>query len=298
MQVFLSWSGARSKAVAQALNQWLMQVIQAVDPWMSSEIGKGARWSPEIAAKLEGSRIGIICLTKENLSEPWILFEAGALSKTKDAQVCTFLLDLQPADVVQPLGQFQHTTIDKADVRKLVGDINAAVGKNGEKALADQVLDEIFKRSWPALEAELQKIAHQGTAVRAAQRTEREILEEILEISRSQERRSSESNERNRLALAAALRSWSTPRGPERGALAALASDHRLASNGQTLADYLRMSGTSSVTGPFGALANDDRSTEFGMNISDLLRSTESGTPGATNPSSGQVLNKQEPPKK
>ena len=35
----------------------------------------------------------------------WILSEAGALSKTKDARVCNLLLDVKPADVVDPLAQ-------------------------------------------------------------------------------------------------------------------------------------------------------------------------------------------------
>lgn len=226
MKVFISWSGARSKAVAQVLGAWLMQVIQAVEPWMSSEIGKGARWSPEIAAKLEESKVGIICLTHENLSEAWILFEAGALSKTKDAQVCTFLLDLQPADVQQPLGQFQHTSVDKADVRKLVGDINVAISKHGERSLQENVLDQIFERSWPALEGDLQRIAREGGKERQKQRTEREILEEVLELARSQERRLAEEHVLQRQLLHEGFsRTWRRGDAAGRGALAALAAN-------------------------------------------------------------------------
>jgi hypothetical protein len=134
MQVFLSWSGERSKAVAQTFSKWIGQVIQAVDPWISLDIEKGTRWNPEIAVRLEESRVGIICLTKENLDARWILFESGALSKTKDAYLCTLLLDIDPSDVEQPLGQFQHTTRDKNDIRQLLGTINKAVEKEGEKA--------------------------------------------------------------------------------------------------------------------------------------------------------------------
>ena len=72
MQVFISWSGVRSKEVAVAIADWLSQVIQAVDPWISSDIDKGARWSPEIAGRLEESKVGIVCLTKENLDNRWI----------------------------------------------------------------------------------------------------------------------------------------------------------------------------------------------------------------------------------
>src|SRR5215218_11257815 len=105
MQLFLSWSQSRSKAVAEAFARWISQVIQAAEPWLSSDIEKGARWSAEISARLEESKIGIICLTRENLDSRWILFEAGAISKAKGAHVCTLLLDVEPSDVEQPLGQ-------------------------------------------------------------------------------------------------------------------------------------------------------------------------------------------------
>ena len=123
MKVFLSWSGDRSKAVAEVLRDWLPQVIQAVDPWISSDIEKGARWGPEITEKLEQSKVGIICLTKDNLDAKWILFEAGALSKTSDAHVCTFLLDLIYSDIEYPLAQFNHTEFNKEEVLKLVNTI-------------------------------------------------------------------------------------------------------------------------------------------------------------------------------
>lgn len=60
MKIFLSWSGHHSKAVAEALNVWLKRVIQAVKPFYSPEIEKGAKWSTELDAVLEGTRLGII----------------------------------------------------------------------------------------------------------------------------------------------------------------------------------------------------------------------------------------------
>ena len=82
MRVFLSWSGERSRRVAELLDDWLQCVIQAADPWMSSkDIDRGALWFSEITDQLANTAIGVVCLTKENKNKPWILFESGALAK-------------------------------------------------------------------------------------------------------------------------------------------------------------------------------------------------------------------------
>ncbi|MAM66320.1 MAG: hypothetical protein CL702_08060 [Chloroflexi bacterium] len=61
MKVFISWSGDRSRAVADTLRVWLKDVIQAVDPWISgSNIEKGTRGGLEITKELEDSLVGIL----------------------------------------------------------------------------------------------------------------------------------------------------------------------------------------------------------------------------------------------
>lgn len=67
MKVFISWSGERSRKVAELLDDWLQCVIQAPEPWMSSkDIDRGALWFTEISDQLAGTGIGIVCLIKEN----------------------------------------------------------------------------------------------------------------------------------------------------------------------------------------------------------------------------------------
>lgn len=210
MKLFLSWSGSRSKAVAEAFASWFAKVIQALDPSISSDIDKGKRWAEEIADRLEDAKVGIVCLTSSNLTAPWILFEAGALSKLKDSYVCTFLLDHSSAtDIEPPLGQFQHTTFQKSDVLKLVRTINDILETCGERSLPDGILSMVFETFWPQLEGQLKEIK-ESQEDEPIQRAERELLEEMLEILRGQEQfRRAEAKRR----LDAAIRAIKGPKG-------------------------------------------------------------------------------------
>lgn len=183
MKLFISWSGKRSQQAAEILRDWIKQLVQATDPWISPDIDKGSRWSQDVSNRLDESKVGIVCLTPDNLQSEWILFEAGALSKTKDALLCTFLLGLKPADVKQPLGQFQATRFDKEDIWKLATTIN---GRLAEGKLNDQTLSSLFDLLWPNLEGRLQKVLDDADGNTPARRTDRELLEEILSMLRTQ----------------------------------------------------------------------------------------------------------------
>ena len=186
MEVFISWSGVRSRHIAESFQSWLGLVIQSVEPWISPDIEKGLRWSVELSEKLEKARIGIICLTKENIPAPWLLFEAGALSKIKADHVCTFLYDLSPGDIEFPLAQFQHTENKKDDIFKLVYAINNASAKVGEKPLTDANLKKSFDTYWGQLEEALQKTPPSNVQSKKPMREEKDVLQEILETMRYQ----------------------------------------------------------------------------------------------------------------
>lgn len=126
MKVFISWSGNRSRLVAELLHNWIQCVIQAVEPWVSShDIDRGAVWFSQISNELGTSTQGIICLTRDNKDKPWILFEAGALAKgLTSSRVYTLLIDLKPENIKDPLAQFNHTLPTKDDLYKLVLSIN------------------------------------------------------------------------------------------------------------------------------------------------------------------------------
>jgi hypothetical protein len=186
MDVFISWSGERSRVAAEALRGWLPKIINAIKPWLSSEdIDKGARWGTDVASRLEAAKAGIICLTPSNLHSDWILFEAGALSKTlKNTFVCPFLIGLEPSDVKPPLAQFQATRAAKEDVLKLLKTLNSALGDN---ALPEAHIDEAFDVWWPKLESQLKSLPPEESKAKT-HRPDRELLEEILGLVRNQNR--------------------------------------------------------------------------------------------------------------
>ena len=161
--------------------------MQLVTPWVSlADIEKGARWSTDIAAQLEECRVGLICLTPENLSAPWLLFEAGALSKTLDkTSVCPYLLNLQPTDVQGPLSQFQATTAEKEETCKLLHTINKALG---DQALQPTHVNGAFENWWADLESHLQAISAMQLSA-PPKRSDRDLIEEVLETVRALSRR-------------------------------------------------------------------------------------------------------------
>ena len=179
MIVFISWSGERSRFVAEALRNWLADVIHNVKPWVSSEdIRSGARWNLDVARRLEEAQFGILCLTKENLNQPWVLFEAGALAKTLDtSHVCPYLLDLKPSELEGPLVQFQAARAIESDTRHLVRSINKALGENARE---EEQIDRACRKWWPDLQAALERIPQPASPL-GDLRTDRELLEEIVD---------------------------------------------------------------------------------------------------------------------
>lgn len=183
-KVFISWSGDLSRKLAEALRAWLPGTLQYVRPYFTpDDIEKGAKWNSEIAKELEGSNIGLICLTRDNTEKPWILFEAGALSKSFDkSRVCTVLFNLDPTDLKGPLTIFQTTRFVKDDFKRLVASINTAAGEAG---LETSVLESVFEMWWPCLKKQVSEILNSHKEdPREVRRSDRDILEEVLNLTR------------------------------------------------------------------------------------------------------------------
>jgi len=189
MKVFMGWSGDVSHAIALELREWLPSVIQNIDSWISSEdIRKGVPWGPAIAKELAEAKAGVFCLTHDNFTEPWINFEAGAVSNTAwSAHVCTYLFGVASSGITGPLTQFQGTiATSKEDNLRLLATINSA---QAEGALDQKRLEKAFEKYWPELEAELTKISA-AKHPKPSKRPIEDMVEETLDRLRDLQQQS------------------------------------------------------------------------------------------------------------
>jgi TIR domain len=186
MRIFISWSGDRSKALASALKDWLPTVLQYVQPWMSSsDINSGERWSNEIAKQLQETNFGILCVTKENLEAPWLLFEAGALAKSmQDGRVIPLRLDVENSDITGPLQQFHSEKADSEGVKKLLTSLNAS----WTTPIADEVLQNVFDPMWAVLAKKIEAIPESEISHKKS-RSQAEVLEDLVSNVRNMEMR-------------------------------------------------------------------------------------------------------------
>jgi hypothetical protein len=191
VKVFISWAGKNepSHRVALALYEWIPAVIQAAEPWLSSEsLDAGTRWSGEVAAKLGDSNFCIICATPTSVQSPWLNFEAGAISKNVDkARVVPFLIGMESSQMTGPLTQFQATASDQAGVLMMVKSLNKAQ----EKPLSDAILEKTFDRNWKELADKIDSAQSAVSVAPAAPRME-EMVPEILESVRALSNKMSE----------------------------------------------------------------------------------------------------------
>lgn len=155
MKVFISWSGASSRALAEALADWFPKVIQGVQPFVSAkDIDKGANWTTELSRELADAEFGVLCVAPDNLLSPWLNYEAGAISKSMDSRVCPILLGVAKADVRPPIAQLQMTSLELNEFKLLMASMNKAAGS----PLDAVALHEAVEIWWPKLQVAVDAI--------------------------------------------------------------------------------------------------------------------------------------------
>jgi hypothetical protein len=185
MKLFISWSGERSKALALALKEWFPLVLHYADPWLSeADIEAGQRWADAVAKELDACNFGILCVTRENLNSPWVLFEAGALAKSLEGgRVIPLLLDLDFREISGPLAQFQAKKCERAGLLETIQSINQSAANP-----TDDRYKQLFDALWPELEKKISDIPKPSDPVTRI-RPQSEVLEELVGTVRTMESR-------------------------------------------------------------------------------------------------------------
>jgi len=180
--IFISWSGEQSNLIATALRDWLENVFAMIDIkfWMSGhDISAGTVWSEELRTELQESVFGILCLTPESLKSHWVVFEAGALSKMiSSSRVVPYRFELEAQDVKPPLSQFQGVNANKEGTYKLLESINLSLGN---PLKTKEQLKNTFEAWWGQFEKILNNIPNSEIDT---QRTDRDVLDEVLDTIR------------------------------------------------------------------------------------------------------------------
>ena len=109
MKVYLSWSGELGRRASGALRTALQELVPTLEVWSpGSDITAGARWVDEIHHAIEQSEIALVCVTKESLDSPWLLYELGFMAGRGTAStVIPWLVDIQHSDPAARLHSFK-----------------------------------------------------------------------------------------------------------------------------------------------------------------------------------------------
>ncbi|MDR0918748.1 MAG: toll/interleukin-1 receptor domain-containing protein [Oscillospiraceae bacterium] len=183
MKIFISWSGETSNKIAEILKRFMEEFYNDVEIFLSSHsIEKGTRPISEISKELENCNYGLICLTKTNLDAPWILYEAGALSKfIETSRIVPLLFGVSEISPKNPLNNFQgviHWEKEdeyKKSMKKLFYQIK-------DKEMTDKTFDVIFEKFFPDFKDEVEKLLEiENKSSATKDKTQKEKIDEVIE---------------------------------------------------------------------------------------------------------------------
>ena len=191
-KVFISWSKATSKRVASVLKEYLPEILDGVDLFMSDkDIGPGERSMKVIESQLDGTTYGLLVVTAENQGESWLNFEAGALSKQvgKDEddlpRVVPLLVDIEnPNQLTGPVSQFQAVKCNDEGLLRTILSIATLVGTDST------VVEKRFRRAWPEMQDAIKEAKQVPIGIqREPERSVDSKIDEVLQILRAMQRR-------------------------------------------------------------------------------------------------------------
>jgi len=184
MKVFLSWSGKRSEQVAEAIHHFLEHVIQGLEMFFSKHIEAGTAWVETLDKELQVGTVGILILTKENLTSGWMHYEAGALARVTDVgrnNIVPLAFGIDGITYDGPLKFFQIKQADRQGMLDLVYLLNGKLGT----PRGDKILEKAFDNNWDDLEKALDTaLALEISEPEATRRDPTSLLTELVESMR------------------------------------------------------------------------------------------------------------------
>jgi hypothetical protein len=177
MSIFVCWSGDRSHELAGAVQELLQKALKlgSESVFISDRIEKGMAWFDWIVLQLEKSKAGVVCLTAENVGNPWLHFESGALAlglarhlsakadggsppgqQARSAhprnRLFPLLHGITGAELRGPLGAYQATSTTRRDLEEMIQSIAGVLGiQSGNGSLIDDA-------AWNGFEGKLNSL--------------------------------------------------------------------------------------------------------------------------------------------
>lgn len=155
-KIFISWSG--NSKIAEVLRKSLMDAFEPSDlsVFVSSEsIITGDEWFSAIKRNLQDSIMTLVCLTKDNLSAPWLYFEAGAsqfhnfsLEEQKSKKLLMVILFDTELPENSPLQAYNYIKWSREGFIKLFKDINNRLNHEGKSNLTSNQIERLARGSF------------------------------------------------------------------------------------------------------------------------------------------------------
>lgn len=158
-KIFISFARENSKEIAKALKNVLETKVFAgfnLECFVSDlDIASGEDWWIKIRKELKSCKMGILCITKENLNAPWIYYEAGAMV-AQNLSVIPLLIscDFQALSST-PIKNQATNFYDQAKFLEMLCIIKRKMGFN---TLTDDQVKTLGKVAYSNLKTELEPV--------------------------------------------------------------------------------------------------------------------------------------------